>query len=147
MLIRSEMLKPIEEWLTGVEKMIGMFSDTLASISMNSQLPMMYSLEERSKAAQFIGEKTNLMLGILDSESLRTRQTQKLVAQLHKTIIKLDELIKTQLIPLDIQVSSTPMNDVLSQNLVDKVMLLKIELDTLMRSAHSLIAQIKVKLT
>jgi hypothetical protein len=147
LIIRSDMLKPIEEWLAGAERLIGMFYDTLVSINANSQFPKMYSFEERIKANQFISEKTNIMLGILESESLKTRQTQKLVSQLHKTIVKLDGLIKYQLLPLESQVADTPLNSMLSPEFADKVMVLKIELDTLMQSAHSLIAKIKVKLT
>lgn len=147
LIIRSEMLKPIEEWLTGVERIVGIFSDTLASVNMNSQFPIMYDFDERKKATQFISEKTNIMLGILESETLQIRPTQMMVKQLQTTIVKLDSLVKYQLMPLETQISTTPMNHVLSPTLVDKVIVLKIELDTLIRLAHSLIAKIKVKLT
>jgi hypothetical protein len=49
MLIRAEMLKPIEEWLQGAEKLIGMLSDTLSAVVQNISLPLMYDFEERKK--------------------------------------------------------------------------------------------------
>jgi membrane protein DedA with SNARE-associated domain len=39
--IRAEMLKPIDGWLKGVEKMAGIFSDTISSIVLNSPLPLL----------------------------------------------------------------------------------------------------------
>jgi hypothetical protein len=147
LIIRSEMLKPIEEWLSGAEKMIGIFSDTLVSVTMNSSLSVTYSLDERRKAAQFMSEKTNIVLGILNSKSLQIWQTRKTAKQLHETIIALDALIKYQLLPLDMQISGTPTNDILSPGLVAKVSNLKTQLDVLLQSAHSLTAKIKLSLT
>ena len=48
--IRSEMLKPIEEWLHGAERMIGILGDTLSSVTlepvMNIGLEMVDSRHE-----------------------------------------------------------------------------------------------------
>ena len=146
LIIRSEMLKPIEEWLSGAEKMIGIFSDTLVSVTMDSPLPMTYNLDERRKAAQFMSEKTNIVLGILNSKSLQTWQTRKLAQQLNMTIVTLDNVIKYQMLPLDFQILDNSTNGTLSPDFVTIVVGLKIQLDTLMQSAHSLTAKIKIAL-
>ena len=146
LIIRSEMLKPIEEWLSGAEKMIGMFSDTLVSVNMNSQLPMTYNLDERRKANQFMSEKTNIVLGILNSKSLQTWQTRKLAQELNKTIVTLDNAIKYHMLPLDFQILENSTNGTLSPDFVNTVLNLKIKLDILMQSAHSLTAKIKIAL-
>lgn len=43
--IRSEMLKPIEEWLTGAEKFNGILGDTISTVLNNMPLPTIYNLE------------------------------------------------------------------------------------------------------
>src|SRR6266542_3328247 len=84
--VRSEMLKPIEDWLSGAEKFNGILGDTLSSVVNNMPLPTIYSLEERRKTSQFMIEKSNIAFGILQSNSLRTWQTRKLSNEWAETI-------------------------------------------------------------
>ncbi|MDQ3007398.1 MAG: hypothetical protein M3R47_18685, partial [Chloroflexota bacterium] len=42
LLVRSEMLKPIEEWLNAIEKFNGIVGDTLTSVVIGNQAPIMY---------------------------------------------------------------------------------------------------------
>lgn len=73
-LIRAQMLEPIDDWLNGVEKMIGIYSDTMVTLTSGSPLPITYNLEERRKVGQFMSENTNKVLGILASESLTVKR-------------------------------------------------------------------------
>jgi hypothetical protein len=41
------MLKPIEEWLQGTEKLVGILGDTLSSITIDSPVPINYDFDER----------------------------------------------------------------------------------------------------
>jgi hypothetical protein len=68
------MLKPIEEWLQGTEKLVGILGDTLSSITIDSPVPINYDFDEQRKAVHFMTEKTNIVVGILASESLSRRQ-------------------------------------------------------------------------
>lgn len=89
LLVRAEMLQPIEEWLGGAEKMLQIVADTMAGVSQGLPLPMTYSMEERRQAAQFMGEKSRVVWGILESGSLKTRKTKKLTDDLKTEITTL----------------------------------------------------------
>jgi dsDNA-binding SOS-regulon protein len=147
MLIRAEMLKPIEEWLQGAEKMIGILGDTLSSVLQNAPSPLMYDYEERKKAAQFMSEKTNVVMGILQSKSLQIGQTIKLAAQLLNTIMKINELILFQLLPQENEILECSQQNILSQDFITEIATLKLHLDSLIRESYSFIAQIKTALT
>lgn len=116
--IRSEMLKPIEEWLSGAEKFIGIFGDTLTSAQIGSPLPLTYNLEERRKAAQFMTEKTNLVFGILYSESLKTWQTRKFSKELGETINSINGVIRTRLLPMDNEIMQRAKVNALNQEFI-----------------------------
>ena len=60
LLIRAEMLKPINEWLKGGEKMVVIFSDTISTIAQNIPLPMNYDFNDRKKAFNFMAEKKQM---------------------------------------------------------------------------------------
>ena len=145
--IRAEMLKPIEEWLRGAERMVGILGDTVASVSADSPLPVTYSLEERRKATQFMIEKTNIVLGILQSNSLGTRRTKRLAAELSQTIRALDSEIKYVLLPLDDQVISRSVAKTLTQEFLLQVAQVKLKFESEIQQAHSLIAQLKTAFT
>ena len=142
--IRAEMLRPIEIWLNGAEKMLGILGGTVNSIALNSSGPAMYNFEERRKAAQFMVEQTNIVMGIVQSKSLRTKATKRLWDEMSETIIEIDELVKYNLLPLD--------NEALERNslpseYLGRVGTLKHILDTKIQKAYSLIAQMKTIFT
>lgn len=147
LLIRADMLKPIEEWLQGAERMIGIAEDTLSSVILNSPTPVTYDFDERRKAAQFMTEKTNKVLGILKSKSLQTKRTKKLAKQLSETVVVIDDLIRLQLLPRDNEILDRARAGALSQEFMAQIATLKLNLDLLVRTAYSLIAQIKTALT
>lgn len=131
----------------GAERIIGIFADTLSSVASNSLFPLTYSLEDRRKAAQFMSEKSNVVIGILVSKSLQTRQTRKNSQLLHQTVVTLDNLIKYKMLPLDNQILGNSAIDILSPDFVVEVGNLKVQLDTLVQTSYSLIAKIKTNLT
>jgi hypothetical protein len=143
---RIEMLKPVEEWLTGAEKLLGMFGDTLTSTLVGSQAPITYSLEERRKVAQFMIEKSNLMFGILASESLRTWKTRRFSKELTETIKLIDIIIKTRLLPMDNEIPVRASSNGLTPEFMMQFGQVKLGLDSLVQKAHSLIAKIKASL-
>lgn len=145
--IRAEMLKPVEEWLRGVERMIGILSDTITSVAADSPLPVTYNLDERRKAAQFMIEKTNNVLGILQSNSLRTRTTKRLARQLADSIRALDSQIKYVLLPLDDQVIGRKIANALTPEFLLQVAGVKVKLDSDVQGIYALIAQLKTALT
>ena len=85
LLIKAETLKPIDEWLKGAEKMVGIFSDTISAITLNLRLPVNYDFDERRKASNFMAEKTNEALGIITSGSFQTGKTKQLAKELRET--------------------------------------------------------------
>jgi hypothetical protein len=144
--VRSEMLKPIEEWLTGAEKLIGIFGDTLTSTLVGSQLPITYNLEERRKVAQFMTEKSNLMFGVLASESLKTWKTRKFFKELNETIKLIDLKIKTQLLPMDNEILDRAKVNKLTPEFLMQFGQVKLGLDGLVQKSYSLISKIKTTL-
>jgi len=147
LLIRAQMLIPIEEWLRGAERMIGILGDTMTSVIAQSPLPVTYDLEERRKATQFMIERTNVVLGILQSNSLRTGQTKKLAKQLADTITVLDNKIKYVLLPLDDEVLSRSLRRTITREFLIQTGETKLKLESDVQQAYSLIAQLKTALT
>lgn len=143
---RAEMLKPIEEWLIGSEKLIGIFGDTLNSALVGSQLPITYNLEERRMVAQHMTEKSNLMFGVLASESLKTFRTKKLIKELTETIKLIDIIIKTRLLPMDNEILIRARGNALTPEFMTQFGQVKLGLDSLVQKTYSLIAKIKTSL-
>ena len=146
MRIRAEMLKPLEDWLSGAERVIGILGDTLSAVALSQPMPITYNLEERRKVAQFMGEKTNVVFGILKSDSLATPGTRKLVQQLAQELRQLDDAIKHDLLPLDDALFDVPVGQSIPSDLLRKVAQTKESVESYIQSAYSLIAQIKTEL-
>ena len=147
LLIRAEMLKPIDEWLKGAEKMVGIFSDTMASIALNMPLPVNYNFTERRNASNFMAEKTNQVLGVITSNILQTSKTKLSAKELSETIRQIDNLIKFELLPRESDLVDRSNNKTLTKGNMLEAGSLKLQLDTLLQKAHSIVAQIKTSLT
>lgn len=145
--IRAEMLKPIDEWLKGTEKMVSILGDTMASIALNMRLPVNYDFDERRKASIYMAEKTNEILGIISSNSLRTWKTGRLAKELNETIKLIDQLVKFQLLPRESEIVGRSNNGTLTEEFMLEAGQLKMYIDSLLQKAYSLIAQIKTTLT
>lgn len=145
--IRVEMLKPVEEWLGGAERMIGILNDTMVSVLLGNQTPLLYNMDERRKAYQMMNEKTNIALGILRSTSLQTHSTKKLAEQLSTTIHVLDLTIKTRLLPSENEILDRAHTQTLTPEFMNKLTEEKLKLDRSVQTAYSLIAEIKTRLT
>lgn len=147
LLIRASMLDPIREWLGGVEKFIGILGDTLNSVTLNSPVPLTYDFEERRKSAQFMSEKTNEILGILDADSFTTSSTKAQASRLAEVIRELDRQVKYRLLPLDNQIIQRAAAHTLTQDFIMECLAFKVSLDTKVQEAHALISKIKTRLT
>lgn len=144
--VRSEMLKPIEEWLTGAEKFNGILGDTLSTVLNDLPLPTIYNLEERRMVSQFMIEKSNIAFGVLQSNSLKMWQTRKLAKELSETIKSIDEIIKTRLLPMENEILERSKAGMLTLEFMTQVGQVKLGLDGLVQKAHSLISKIKTSL-
>ena len=144
--VQSDMLKPIEEWLSGAEKFNGILGDTFVSVMNGMSAPSVYNLEERRKISQFMIEKSNIMFGVLESKSLKTWQTRKLTEELSKTLSLTDRIIKTRLLPMDNEILERSKAGRITQDFMEKTAQVKFELDALIQKAYSLISKIKISL-
>ena len=144
--VRSEMLKPIEEWLSGAEKFNGILGDTLSSVVANNPLPVIYNLEERRRIIQFMIERSNVVFGILQSDSLKTWSTKRSVKRLTEIIALIDQVLKTQLLPLDNEIHERSRSNGMTQEFMARVGQVSIGFGGLIQTAYSLIATIKTTL-
>jgi hypothetical protein len=94
-----------------------------------------------------MSEKTNLVMGILQSKSLQTGRTIKLANQLVDTIKEIDELIRFQVLPQESAILELARINFISQDIIVKIGILKLHLDSLIQSSYSLISKIKTALT
>lgn len=147
LLIRAEMLKPIEAWLKGAERLIGVLGDTLCSIVSGSKTPLTYNFEDRRDIAMFMAENTNIVIGILQSQCLNTAQTKKLAIRLNNILVSIDKRIKTDLLPLDQEILGRSNNGTITDQFIHTVIKTKSDLEADIQEAYSLISQIKTKLT
>jgi hypothetical protein len=146
-LIRAEMLKPIDEWLKGFEKLVGIFSDTISSIALNMPLPMNYDFNERKNVFNFMSEKTNEVLGIIASNSLVSKKSKKLAEELSEVIIALDKLAKLELLPKENELVFRSNEHTLTNHHLREAGNLKLTIDALLQTAYKLVSQIKTVLT
>lgn len=147
LIVRSEMLSPIEEWLKGAEKMVGILGDTVSSIALNLQYPVNYNLDERRKASTFMSENTNKVIGILDSKGLQTRNTKKLSTELEKSIKSLDQAIKFHLLPLENEIVSRANSNTLNEEFMLQALQLKSAIDLDLQKSYKLISKLKTSFT
>ena len=141
--IKAEMLKPIEEYLKGAEKMVGILGDTMTSVTLNVPTPINYSFDERRKASNFMAEKTNEVFGIVASDSLQTGRTKRLAQELATTLKGLDTIIKFQLLPREIELVDRSNKRSLTQDFMMECGTIKLQADALLQKSYSLIAQIR----
>jgi hypothetical protein len=145
--IKAEMLKPIEEYLKGAEKMVGILGDTMASVALNVPIPINYSFDERRKASNFMAEKTNEVFGIVASDSLQTGRTKRLTQELSAALKGLDTLIKFQLLPRESELVDRSNKGTLTQDFLLECGTVKLQGDALLQKSYSLIAQIRTTLS
>jgi len=143
LLIRTGMLKPIYEWMKGAEKIVGIFSDTASTIAQNLPMPISYDFSERKKAINFMAEKTNEVLGIIDSKSLYTKKTKRLASEFGNVITQIDQLIKMELLPRESELVGRSNNGTLTETYMLEALHLKAHIDSLLQKAYSIEAQIK----
>ena len=147
LIIRSEMLKPIEEWLKGAEKMVGILGDTVSAIALNLHSPVNYNFDERRKASRFMSENTNIVIGILDSKELQTYRNKNLATELEKTIKNLDQAIKFHLLPLENEIVSRANANTLTEEFMLQPLNLKLKIDSDLQRAYKLISELKTSFT
>jgi hypothetical protein len=144
--IRSEMLMPIEEWLSGAEKFNGILGDTLSSVVVNNPFPVIYDLEERRKITQFMIERSNVVFGILQSNSLKTWNTKRSARKLTEIVTLIDQILKTQLLPLDHEIHERSRTNELTQEFITRVGQVSMGFGGLIQTAYSLISRIRTSL-
>lgn len=147
LLIRADMLKPITQWLAGAEKIVGIFSDTINSVLQDMPAPVNYDFNERKIAFNFMSEKTNEVLGIIQSNILSINSTKLLAKELNELIVTIDKSLKFELLPNESEILVRSNNDTLDISYIKFVSQIKLKVDTDLQTAYSLVAQIKTTLT
>jgi len=145
--VRTKQLIPIEEWLQGAERFNGILGDTVGSVSINSTTPLIYSIDDRRRAVIFMGEKTNVVLGIIKSKTFQKGYLKKHSDPLSANIIKIDVIIKRDLLPLDDEILEQSNTRGNRNDLTQKAISVKEQLDALIQDSYSLIATIKSTLS
>jgi hypothetical protein len=143
MVIKSNLLLPIEDWLNGAERMNGMLGDTVGAISAGLPIPVIYNFEERRTIQQKMSEGTNKVLGILLSESLLTRQNKKQVNTLSENIGQISQILQRELLPLENEISALGNKGQITDEMRNSVISVNGKLNLLLFASHSLIAKIK----
>lgn len=142
LLVRAEMLDSVKEWVGGVERIMQMIADSMAAVEQGLLFPATYNPSERRQAAQFMGEKSREVIGILESGSLRTPRTKKLADQLRRETtlvnIALNKLMELETAILQLQPSELWKNE----NTLVAVELMN-TLDSQVSNIHALIAKMK----
>jgi hypothetical protein len=108
---------------------------------------MNYDFKERKEASNFMAEKTNEVLGIVASNSMKTKKSKRLVKELNDVIAELDFLIKFELLPKESETVGRSNNGTLTPLYITEAVQLKQHIDLLLQRAYSLEAQIKTALT
>ena len=145
--VRSEMLRPIEEWLAGVEQLNGMVGDTLTTLLSSSPTPIMYNLEERLKINKSMIEQSNRVFGILESNALRTWSTRKLVHQLRGIMHQLESEIRDNLAHVGTEMFERVRTQNFTEEFGIEIFQRASRLNSRVREAYSLISKIKTSLT
>ena len=145
MVIKSNLLLPIEDWLNGAERMNGMLGDTVSAISSGLPIPIIYNFEERRIIHQKMSEGTNKVLGILQSEGLLTRNNKKQINTLSENIGQISQILQRELLPLENAISGLGEKRQIPEELRRGVISVNGKLNVLLFASHSLIAKIKTR--
>ena len=86
------------------------------------------------------------MIGILESESLITSRTKEHGAELSQSIRELDEFVKFRLLPLDHEILDRFAKGTFNEAFVIEVGETKMEYESKVQTAYSLVAKIKTSL-
>lgn len=141
--IKAEMIKPLEQYLKGVEKIVGIFSDTMVSVTVGSSEPINYGFDERKTVSNFLSEMTNEVMGIIASDALHTKGTRNIAESLFLTIKEIDSKIKFEILPLENEVLVKANNNTLDEVFLRFCAEKKLQMDLLLQKSYSLIAQIR----
>ncbi len=141
--IRSEMLKPIEDWLKGAGKLVRLLGDRINAVVPDPASPSGGDADEWRAAANFVSENTNVVIGILDSKSLQTPRTRKLAAELELSILTIEQAVKYQLLPVE---SDFAGKSGLALETLRQAGELKLKLENELQNAYKLIATLKTSL-
>ena len=93
-----------------------------------------------------MAEKTNEVLGIVASDSLKTGKTKQLAQELSAALKALDSLIKFQLLPRESELVDRSNKRTLDQNFLLECGTVKLQGDALLQKSYALIAQIRTAL-
>ncbi len=140
------LLDSLSAWLGGVEKFIAVLGDTLNSVAIGSPDPLIYDLEERGELASFMSENTNEILGIVESDALITERDKESGLELSELVKEIDQLVKYRLLPLDHEILDRARLGNLSEAFVREVGEFKLTLESKVRRANSLLANIRTSL-
>jgi hypothetical protein len=143
MIIKSNLLIPIEDWLNGAERMNGMLSDTVSAISAGLPIPVIYNFEERRTIQQKMSEGTNNVLGILVSKGLYTINNKKQINTLTENIGQISQILQRELLPLEDEVSALGNSGIINEEIRKRIESVNGRLNLLLFASHSLIAKIK----
>ena len=147
MIIKTNLLLPIEEWLNGAERMSSMFGDTVNTIEAGIPIPMIYNFEERRTLYQKMSEGTNKVLGILESEGLLTGKNRKQVEKLSENIGEISHLLQRVILPLENEITRLSTTEKLSADQKTRVVAVSQNIGVLLFASHSIIAKLKTQYT
>jgi hypothetical protein len=92
---RANMLKPVEEWIEQVSRLISIVNDEQVAITQGLISPTMYGAEDRVNTAKALGENKEKVMGILDAKVFNTWGTKKVSKKFMKLIPDLSRVIET----------------------------------------------------
>jgi len=147
MIVRSEMLTPVEEWLKGAERISGILADTLTSVTAGSRGPISYDFEERKKSYRAMSEATNQVFGIFESNGLRTLRTWRKANRLKTVISELDGMLKYRMLPAESEILDRARMNQLTDDFELSIGAMKLRVDELLQEGYKLISQIRTALT
>jgi len=96
---RLKLLEPVEEWVQGASRIIGIVGDDISAIAVGLPSPIGYSPRDRIEAGKALAESKAKVLGILRSHALTTWGTRKFSVRLSTLVNQLSLAIEREYMP------------------------------------------------
>lgn len=144
---RLKLLEPVEEWVSGASRIIGIIGDDISAIAAGLHSPVGYSPRERVETGKTLAESKEKVLGILRSKALTTWGTRKFSTRLSTLVYQLSIVIEREYMP-----AHTRLLDKMNQKeeLSADIMALlaaTAAINGIIQEIHMCLSQLKIRLT
>jgi hypothetical protein len=142
---RCKLLEPIENWVVNARRLISIIQDEVTNVSRGIASSDMYNLDDARATTKEIIENKEKVWGILNSNSLNTLSTKKIIKNLKSTIFQIDYKITIELMPVQDHIGQKLLSHEKFDNEIRETTRIVVDILSLIEGGHGYISVLKTK--